>query len=985
MNEPNETRDFFISFTGADRDWAAWIAWTIEEAGYSVWFQDWDFRGNFVLEMDRSHTRSRRTIAVLSPAYFESRFTAPEWAARFAEDGTSADDLLVPVRVADFRRPGLLAQIIYVDLVGIDAGAAREKLLQRISGLRRKPTEPPPFPGKPVHREVSERPVFPGKRATHNLPPHNPDFVGREAALDAIQTALAAPDEQPLVVTQAITGLGGVGKTQTALAFAHRQLADRDLVWWLNAETPAKLAADYAAMAGPLGIAEAADEAALNRDIRNRLQSSDGWLLVFDNVEVRDAIRTYLPASGGGRVLITSRRTDWHGLARTLPLDVMSEPEALRLLTGQDDPSSSLAPADLAEAKALAENLGYLPLALAQARAFMTERGYGLAAYRKLFAERLVEVMARGADGLDPTIDASADPDARRRQRAVAATWDISIEAAAATAPGARELLQLLAFFAPDPLPRDVLAADATKLPESLRDELARSDALAALARLSLVDATEAGITCHRLVQSITRESLKRADPDAAATRAGSAVCLLLAAMPEHRPDDHRSWGHHERMLAHHLAATSHAEALEAALPSVARLLNETAVYFEARASYNEAEPLYKGAIAINEKALRPEAPALATILSNLASLYRATGRYDEAETLYERAIAIDENVLGPVHPDLATSLNNLATLYHGIGRYDDAVLLYQRALAITKKAPLNEYPKLAIRLRNLAGLHKNTGHHNDAEAILGRTVVEEVLGPEAPALATILNNLASLYRATGHYGEAESLYESAIAIVEKVLGPEAPALATILNNLASLCHATGRYDEAESLYERAIAIDESSLNPESPDLATTLNNIANLYRDTGRFEEAKSLYKRAVAIGDKVLSPEHPDSAVWLSNLAELHQATGRYNAAELLYERAIAIIEKALGPEHRDLTISLSSLAGLYLATGRHAEAEPLYQRAIAIIEAALPADHPHQALFRDNYADLLEALDRHAEAEELRARAQAVRDARAAPGNP
>lgn len=247
---PTQTRDFFISFTGADRDWAAWIAWTTEEAGYSVWFQDWDFRGNFVLEMDRAHTRSRRTIAVLSPAYFESRFAAPEWAARFAEDGTSANDLLVPVRVVEFRPTGLLAQIVYVDFVGIEEDAAKARLLQRLSGIRRKPTEPPVFPGQPVHREVSERPVFPGKRATHNLPPRNPDFVGRETTLDVIQAALALPNGQPLVVTQAITGLGGVGKTQTALAFAHRQLTNCGLVWWLNAETPAKLAADYAGMAG---------------------------------------------------------------------------------------------------------------------------------------------------------------------------------------------------------------------------------------------------------------------------------------------------------------------------------------------------------------------------------------------------------------------------------------------------------------------------------------------------------------------------------------------------------------------------------------------------------------------------------------------------------------------------------------------------------------------------------------------------------------
>src|SRR3954465_14598622 len=112
-NTPDGTRDFFISFNKADRVWATWVAWVLEDAGHSVLFQDWDFKGNFVLEMDRAHKETRRTVAILSPDYVNSRFTAPEWAARFAQDATSEHDLLIPVRVRDFDPQGLLAQIIY--------------------------------------------------------------------------------------------------------------------------------------------------------------------------------------------------------------------------------------------------------------------------------------------------------------------------------------------------------------------------------------------------------------------------------------------------------------------------------------------------------------------------------------------------------------------------------------------------------------------------------------------------------------------------------------------------------------------------------------------------------------------------------------------------------------------------------------------------------------------------------------------------------
>ena len=138
-NSLDGKRDFFISFNKADRAWATWVAWVLEDAGHSVLFQDWDFKGNFVLEMDRAHKETRRTIAILSPNYVNSRFTAPEWAARFAQDATSEHDLLIPVRVRDFDPKGLLAQIIYIDLVDATQEQARERLVNRVAGIRLKP------------------------------------------------------------------------------------------------------------------------------------------------------------------------------------------------------------------------------------------------------------------------------------------------------------------------------------------------------------------------------------------------------------------------------------------------------------------------------------------------------------------------------------------------------------------------------------------------------------------------------------------------------------------------------------------------------------------------------------------------------------------------------------------------------------------------------------------------------------------------------
>jgi hypothetical protein len=426
----------------------------------------------------------------------------------------------------------------------------------------------------------------------------------------------------PAVLTQAITGLGGIGKTQTALTYAYRHLADYRLIWWLRAESPATLAADFATLAEPLGLdPTAADQEKLLSAIRTALQATDLWLLVFDNVEDPGLPRRYLPGTGAGHVLITSRRTDWRGLARALALEVLPEPEALQLLTGRPDPDA-LRGAGLAEATALAHELGCLPLALAQAQAYMAEKGKSFAGYRRLLQASRSAVLAKGQGS--PDYPAS-----------VARTWQVSLEAAEATCAGARPLLELLAFFAPEALPAELLAADKDALPPELRGELERDEAIGALNRLSLVTAEANTIAVHRLVQAVTRDGL---DAATAKARAETAVRLVNAVLPN-PPQEHTNWPAIGLLLPHALAAAEAAERLGAGLETAATVLNQTALYHHARAVWAEAEALYARAIAISEKALGPEHPTLTIQLNVLAVLYQTTGRYAEAEPLFERAL----------------------------------------------------------------------------------------------------------------------------------------------------------------------------------------------------------------------------------------------------------------------------------------------------------------------------------------------------------
>jgi len=161
----NSSIDFFISYNGADKIWAEWIAWQLEEEGFSTILQSWDFRPgtNFVLKMQEASEKAKRTIAVLSPNYLRADFTQPEWAAAFRRDPQGTKGILVPVMVHDCKQEleGLWPQIIYINLVGLSEQAARKALLEGINRGRNKPETPPVFPGTIQHHEAEE-PHFPG-------------------------------------------------------------------------------------------------------------------------------------------------------------------------------------------------------------------------------------------------------------------------------------------------------------------------------------------------------------------------------------------------------------------------------------------------------------------------------------------------------------------------------------------------------------------------------------------------------------------------------------------------------------------------------------------------------------------------------------------------------------------------------------------------------------------------------------------------------
>ena len=202
---------------------------------------------------------------------------------------------------------------------------------------------------------------------THrNIGPRNSGFVGRDAELLAVHEQLRSG---ATAVVQALHGMGGVGKTQLAIEYAHRYADAYDLARWVNAQQAGLIGDQYAALAGELGlIGLHADTVSAVSALRTYLRGHGRWLLVLDNAESSREVRDWLP-TGPGHVLITSRNPGWRELATRVEVDVTSRPESVALLRTCRPQLTQ------PEAEMLSDALGELPLALAQAGGFLAETG----------------------------------------------------------------------------------------------------------------------------------------------------------------------------------------------------------------------------------------------------------------------------------------------------------------------------------------------------------------------------------------------------------------------------------------------------------------------------------------------------------------------------------------------------------------------------------------------------------------------------------
>jgi tetratricopeptide (TPR) repeat protein len=851
-----QARDFFISYTAVNRSWAEWIAVQLETAGYTTVLQAWDFRpgSDFLHQMQQATTLAGRMIAVLSPAYFGSKFGEAEWRAAFAKDPSGELGRLVPVQVQECEPPGLLASRVYIDLVDVGEEEARRRLLAGVDQSGARPTIAP-FPGA-----VGGAKRFPGQGpAVSNLPARNRNFSGRDELLEQLYASLQAESAAAVVPTGAVRGLGGVGKTQLALEFAHRFAGDYDIVWWVPAELPPSATAALAALAGRLGVDELADQGEMVAGLFDLLRRRDRWLLVYDNAERPDRLVGLLPPGGGGHVLVTSRWSAWGGQADSLELNVLHRNESIAFLrkrTGADDQTTL---------DALAELLGDLPLALEEAAAYVDETGVGLGEYLGLVRER-----ARELFGLDqPPADEHGD------QRRVATVWSLSLDRVNQEAPVAEALLSLCAFLAPE-IPRELPGEQPQVLPEELAqavsDPLVYNRMLAVVGRYSLAAVTPTSLGVHRLVQAVIQARLGK---QRERRWAEIAVGLLRTSFPNDTWEV-ATWPACERLLSHVLAAAGHAERLEVAGEQAGWLLDRATNYLHERGQYRQARPIAERALRVTEAALGAAHREVAWRYDGLGAVLRHLGDLAGARMQYERAVAIAEAALGPDDEDVAKWRSNLGLVLQDLGDLEGARVQVERALAISEAALGPDHWHVAVRRGNLSDLLRKLGDLNGARVQVERALAigEAALGPDHPSVAAWRNILGGVLRDLGDLEGARAQVERALAIREAAVGSEHPQVAIWRANLGLVLHDLGDLAGARAQLERALVIGEAALGPDHPDVAWLRSELGRVLQALGDLAGAKAQLEWALVIGEAALGPDHPRVATMRGNLNGVLQA---------------------------------------------------------------------------------------------------------------
>ncbi len=952
-----ESARIVLSFAPEDRFWAEWIEATLKNADADVRRHGEDGAPDVLA----GAVASDRVLVVVSPSYLRSEIF--QELCRVTTDLGRGDgqNRLVAANVSDTRVGEPFAAGRIFDLGGLTESQAVEALFRAM--------DLPVPTGRLEPRRASPR--FPGNApSVFSVPQRNPNFIGRNPALDELRGQLSSGTASVLLPV-ALHGLGGVGKTQVALEYAYRFQADYDLVWWVNAEQEETVVESLSQLARRLGIPVADSSAAAAEDAVQELRrrgSEFRWLLVFDNADEPDELARFLPRGATGHTLVTSRNQGWSAIAKPLEVNVFDRAESVELLTRRVTGLSE------ADADRVAQALGDLPLAVEVAAAWLTVTGTPVDDYLELLNARASVALSVGRP-----------PD---YAMPVEATWNVSLERLQQRSPAAVRMLQLCAYMAPSislTLIRSREMVDALRAYDpSLREQLVVGQVIQEIGRLALakVDRRSNSILIHRLVQAVIRDQMP---PEAQLDALHTVHRILAATWPDEPDTDNpENWSRYAVIWPH----LEPSRALECTEEPVRQLLIERVRYLYRIGSLESAletakplEEIWRATVETPDVASNPERAAamrrqLLSLRYEIANIKRSRGEYSEAREI-DRAVLADQTAMfGPDSPRTLMTARSLAADLRGLSLYAEALAMDRATYDSFKEVLGEEDPATLMAANNLAISYRLMGDcftARDIDEDTHRKRSEE-LGPSHPHTLISAGHLARDLREAGQFQRSVALLESTLRSF-KVLGRTLPETLRTAKSLAVSLRRAGQVDRARLLTEETYALYVSESEAETPDaFACLLNHAADLSVAEEKRQAAEET-RRVLEAYENTYGIDHPYTLMCLTNLSMYERGTGRLEDAAALARQAYDGLLLTVGEDHPYPLCAALNLANALADLGQFEDALVLEARAMEGLAQRLTPSHPDAMIAESNFSITLRALGRVREADERRDRIAAA----------
>jgi tetratricopeptide (TPR) repeat protein len=728
----------------------------------------------------------------------------------------------------------------------------------------------------------------------------NPVFTAREEILQCLAESFTGSGTA--ASRQAIVGLGGVGKTQIAVEYAHRFRHKYSHIFWTHGYSSEALLSGFTAIATALNLVDASvDSSEIVSAVLAWFGAHGNWLLVVDNADDVKVLQSFLPSLCGGHILVTSRSRNTQDVGILHPIEVpeLTVNEASKFLLRRIGRSVF----DIQEEESLqklAEVLGGLPLALEQAGAYMMAKQTRIDTYLSAYLKMEVGLLERHRPSLG------------NYSKSVATTWALNF-AEVDKCQSAGDLLRISAFLAPDQIPLNRLANGDIELAELSdfvpfefgTEELSLDEVLAELSRYSLIRRRPASYSynIHRLVQSVLRSEMTKDERQKWCCR---ALEVLVLAFPRPQSNQelegaHREWAAFEALVPHALTACDRAEETGVTSFAAAMLLNASATYLRERGGLQESAHRFEQAVCLFLAAKVPEDPWTATLLNNLGHVYELLGFYDLAKPILEEALHMRVRLFGSNSLEVANSMNNLGTLFNTTGESAKAAYYYETALLIR----------------------------------------ETLLGPDDLDVATSLNNVASLALTDNGADQAEAMLKRAYMIRRDKLGAGHPQTAQVLCNLAISHSELGRLSEAETELFEALQASESELGSDHIQVAKVLDRLARNYAMQGRLDNSVPVLSRAMEIHERVLGMTHFTTISICLRLASALLTLDRLGESESLLRTTLARLRASTESDHGYMAEVLYQLGNVRAAQGERNLARQDFAEALSEGEQVFGAD--------------------------------------------